>query len=122
MSGRLQTSPDGGNTWEPLRRAVLLVPLAAQAIVANTPVTVHAPAGGKKWRLLAYDLSLSVAGSVLVKDAGAEVLRTPTLLAAAPHASPDMGQGLLSTAAGNTLQLDATASGNVSGWLAVMEE
>lgn len=99
-----------------------LRPLAAQPITAATPVTIFTPAAGKRWRVLGYHLSTTVAGSILFKEAGAERFRTPLLVANSPEASPDMGDGFLASAAAATLQLDVTVTGNVSGFVVVREE
>jgi len=122
MSGRNQVSTDGGASWDALRWPGQLVNLPATAVTAGTPIPIFTPATGKKFRLLGYHLSLSVAGSVVFKDNTTECLRTPLLAAGVGQAAPGMGQGVLSAAANNALQLDVTASGSVSGWVAVAQE
>ena len=101
--------------------------LAAQAVTAGTAVLVYTPAAGKKFRLLSYHLSLSVAGSVIFREganagASTEFLRTPLLAAGIGQPAPGMGNGFLSAAANNVLAIDATASGTISGWLGLLEE
>lgn len=104
----------------------VLVNIPATAVTAGTPVPLFTPKSVDKFRLIALDVSLSVAGSVLFKDATTEVLRTPLLAAGSGtgYVPLDVGQwdGLLSTAAGNALQLDVSASGSVSGFVIVREE
>ena len=107
----------------PRRTATKLIQLAAQAITHATPVSVYTPTTGKKWRILGFSISDTVAGSVQFEDTtGTEVFRTPLLLASTPYSSPDMGNGYLSTAANNQLFLDVTVTGNVSGFILIMEE
>ncbi|MFL5623981.1 MAG: hypothetical protein ACJ788_00105 [Ktedonobacteraceae bacterium] len=106
---------------------VNLVDIKAISITANTPVSVYTPSiATKKFRVVSYDLSLSVAGSILFEDgaggASAEFMRTPLLAAGVGQASPSLGAGYLSTTPGNHLFLDVTATGNVSGWITVSEE
>ena len=100
--------------------------VAAQAITAGTAVDLWTPAAGKRWRLLAYHLSLSVAGSVIVKNKHSgvytEQLRTPLLAAGIGQASPPMGRGIVSPNANDLLALDVTATGSVSGYLLGREE
>lgn len=99
--------------------------IAAVAITAGTPVAVWTPAAGKKFRVLGFMLSLSVAGSVILKDGGnanAEILRTPLMAAGVGLASPDLGRGVLGSAANGSLNLDASASGSVSGFVFGTEE
>lgn len=107
----------------PRRIISKFIQLKAVAITAGTPVSVYTPTSGKKFRVLSYSLSDTVAGSVLIEDTtGVEVLRTPLLLASTPYNAPEMGNGYLSSAANNQLFLDLTVTGNVSGWIGIMEE
>src|SRR5581483_6844515 len=109
--------------FSPRRLATKLVPLAAVAITAGTPVSVYTPTSGKKYRILGFAISDTVAGAVKFEDGtGNEVFRTPLLAASTPYNSPDMGNGFLSAAANNQLFLDVTVTGNVSGFIAIMEE
>lgn len=112
-----------GATWERLRVANTFKTLAAVAITAGTPVIVWTPTAGKKFRLLGYSLSLSVAGAVILDDVAAEFIRTPLMAAGVGTSSPaPMGNGFLSAAANNTLKLDVTATGSVSGFVFGTEE
>jgi hypothetical protein len=107
----------------PRRTATKLVPLAAVAVTAGTPVSVYTPTTGKKYRILAWGISDTVAGAVKFEDTtGNEVFRSPLLAASTPYNSPDIGNGFLSAAANNQLFLDVTVTGNISGFIAIMEE
>jgi hypothetical protein len=112
-----------GGGWDMVRLANVVKNVAAVAITAATPVTVWTPAAGKKWRVLGFALSTTVAGSIIFKDSGTERFRTPLLVANTPFACPpNMGNFLISAAANNTLQLDLTVTGNVSGFIFGTEE
>lgn len=92
------------------------------AVVAGTPQTIWTPAAGKKFRLMVAQLSLSVAGQIFLKDSGTTILRSPQLQAGATWTVPPIGNGILSAAAGNVLQVDVSANGNVGGFVAGTEE
>ncbi len=97
--------------------------LAEQAVTSGTPVSVWTPATGKKFRIMGYHLSLSVAGAVLIQDStGVTVLRMPRATNNNPTPSPPMGNGYLSSAANNQVFLDVTATGAVSGVIFGTEE
>jgi hypothetical protein len=96
--------------------------LAALSVTAGTPQAGWTPTSGKKFRLMGFMLSLSVAGAVILKDSGTEVVRTCLMAAGAGLASPRMGNGILSAAANNVLNIDVTATGTVSGFLFGCEE
>jgi hypothetical protein len=96
--------------------------IAAQAVTAGTPVTIWTPAAGRKFRFMGGALSLTVAGSVIIKDAATEILRTPLLLAGTGIPLPPMGNGILSAAANNVCAVDVSASGSVSGFVFGTEE
>lgn len=113
-----------GASWDRPRVPARLVNIAAQAITAGTPLTVWTPATGKKFRVLAFALSLSVAGSVILKygAANTEFLRTPTVAAGTGHTSPDLGMVGMPGAANDVLKIDVTATGSVSGYVLGTEE
>lgn len=90
--------------------------IAAQAVTAGTPVAVWTPAAGKRFAVLGYALSLSVAGSVILKDNATEILRTP-LLAAGTGIADRLPFTILSAALNNALKVDVTATGSVSGYV-----
>jgi hypothetical protein len=111
-----------GSGWDRMRSVAVIKNIPAQAVTAGTPVGVWTPAAGKRFRLLGWALSLSVAGSVILKDQGAEFMRTPLMAAGVGLVSQVMANGYLSSAANNVLQIDVTASGNVSGFVYGIEE
>jgi len=118
-----QTGATGGVPSVAAERVpVVLKNIAAQAVTAGTPVSIWTPATGKKFRLLSYAISLSVAGSVIFKDNTTEFMRTPLMPAGQGQPAPWLGNGYLSSAANNALQIDVSASGNVSGYVMGCEE
>jgi hypothetical protein len=116
------SSASGVQQMEGYRQASIFKNIAAVAITAGTPSTLHTPTSGKKWRFLGGAVSLSVAGSVIFKEAGSEFLRTPLLVAGSPFPLPRIGNGRPATAADATFQLDTTANGSVSGFILLTEE
>lgn len=111
-----------GATWDRERIATVFKNIAAQAVTAGTPVIVWTPTTGKKFRVLGYALSLTVAGSVILKDSTTEILRTPLMGAGIGLVSPVMGNGILSAAVNNALEIDVSATGSVSGYVYGTEE
>ena len=108
---------------DPVPVAAVFKEIKAVAVTAATPVSVWAPASGKKFRLLGFMLSLSVAGEIFLEDAtGVEFLRTPAMAAGIGLASPPLGLGYLSSAANNALFIDVSASGTVNGFVFGVEE
>lgn len=97
--------------------------LASVAVTAGTPVSVWTPAAGKKFRIMGWSLSLSVAGKILIQDAtGTTVLQTPLQAAGVGLASPNIGNGYLSALANNHVFVDVSANGNVDGIIYGTEE
>jgi hypothetical protein len=111
-----------GATYDRARTPTVFKIIQNVAVVAGTPQAVWTPAAGKKFRLMGFALSLSVAGRVLLKDQGTEIARTPDMAAAIGLASPPMGNGILSTVANQVLQVDVSAGGNVNGFVFGTEE
>lgn len=112
-----------GGTWSAPRLAGIVKTIAAVAVTAGTPVAVWTPGAGKKFRLMGFMVSSSAAGSVIFKDTSAtEIVRTPLMAAGIGLASPPMGNGILSVLANNALNVDVTATGNVSGFVFGTEE
>lgn len=107
----------GGATFERLRVANIFKDVPATAVVAGTPLTVWTPAAGKKFRLMGWALSDSVAGSLIFKYGAADTLmfRTPAVAAAGNHTSPPIGNGSMPGAANDVLKVDVTANGTVAG-------
>src|SRR5579864_8524692 len=88
----VQMQQTGTGLVSPRRTVTKFVQLDAQSITHATPVSVYTPTTGKKWRMLSYHLSTTVAGAIQFEDTtGVEFLRTPLLAAAAPAGSPEMG-------------------------------
>lgn len=114
----------GANGWRKARVADTYKNVAAQAIAAGTPVTIWTPAAGRRFRLMGFCLSTTVAGAIIFKyGAGnTEFLRTPLLVASTPFAMPLMGEGRMPGVADEVLKLDLTVTGNVSGFIFGMEE
>jgi hypothetical protein len=102
------------------------IDIPVTAVVAGTPVTLWTPGAGKKFRLLGWALSLSVAGSVILLDnaAGAFIPggRTPLMAAGVGLVQPPMPNGFLSAVANNVLKADVSASGNIQGFVYGTEE
>lgn len=96
------------------------------ALTAGTPINVWTPASGKRFRLLGWALSSSAtSASIIFEDntgAANEFMRTPDMSANFGIVSPDMGDGFLSSAKNNPLFLDATATGNINGYVFGREE
>ena len=111
-----------GSTADLQRTPNVFKSIASTSVTAGSPVAGWTPASGKKFRLMGYALSLSVAGSVVLQDATTEKIRTPLMPAGIGQPSPAMGNGILSAAANNSLNLDVTATGTVSGFLFGTEE
>lgn len=116
---------DVGAEYKPVEQGgTILKQLAAQAITAGTAVTIHTPATGKKFRVRGYALSLSVAGSVILKfGAGnTEFMRTPLLAAGVGLVHDQLGAGVIPGADNDALKVDATATGTISGYILIDEE
>ncbi len=94
--------------------------VAAVAVTASTPVAIWTPATGKKFHLMGWNLSLSVAGSIIFKDGGnssAEIIRAGAMPIGQANVSPWFGNGFTGAAAAGALQIDVTASGTVNGFV-----
>ena len=92
--------------------------IAAVAVTAGTPVSIWTPSlATNKFRLLGFVVSLTVAGSVILKDNTTEILRTGLLAANTAFQMPGLANGYLSTTANNQLMMDVTATGSVSGFV-----
>lgn len=117
-------STNGGYMWA-VRTPGVFKSVQAVSITAGTPQAIWTPASGKKFRLMGYSLSLSVAGSIILEDASGsanEIIRTPLMAAGVGMNAPQMGNGILSAAANNSLYADVTASGSISGFVYGTEE
>lgn len=113
-----------GGVRDLMRVANVFKDFASTAITAGTPVAIWTPAAGKKFRLLGWALSLSVAGSIIFKYGAGNttMFRTPALAAAGVHTSPALGNGSMPGAANDVLKVDVTATGSVAGFVFGVEE
>lgn len=90
------------------------------AVTAGTPAAIWTPAASKKFRLMGLYLAPSVTSVAIIKDSATELLRAPGQ--AALSAPLVLGNGILSAAANNALNLDATISATFSGVVFGTEE
>lgn len=113
-----------GGSFDRVRTPTRFVPIPAVAVVAGTPVAVWTPAGGKKFHLMGYNVSLSVAGAIIFKDGTTtEVFRTSAMAAGVGILNPaNLGNGYASTVSNQGMFLDATASGTITGFAFGTEE
>ena len=106
-------------------RASTFKMIDANAITAGTEETIWTPQSGSKIRLLGWCLSSSAAAAIEFQDSAASgtvIAQTPLLAAAGVHNSPDLGDGILLSAADGTLALDVTGNSTVSGMVWGIEE
>ena len=97
----------------------------ANAITAGTEETIWTPQSGSRIRLLGWSLSSSAAAAIEFQDSAASgtvIAQTPLLAAAGIHDSPDLGDGILLSAADGVLKLDVTSGSTVSGMVWGIEE
>ena len=111
-----------GSTWDRQRTPSIFKTRTDASVTANTPVALWTPAAGKKFRVMGGQLSLAVAGQIILKDGTTEILRSPQLVAGATWTIPAIGNGILSAAANNVLNVDTTATGNIGGFVFGTEE
>ena len=106
-------------------RASTFKMIDANAITAGSEETVWTPQSGSKIRLLGWCLSSSAAAAIEFQDSsssGTVIAQTPLLAAAGIHNSPDLGDGIVLSAADGVLKLDVTAGATVSGMVWGIEE
>lgn len=111
----------GTSTSDILRTPNVFKPLDAVSIAAEA--TIWDPAAGKKFRLMGYHLSSSVAGNVLLKDntAGTTIAVIPAG-AGGGGSVVDLGNGILSGTADNLLTATGPALSTLSGVVWGIEE
>lgn len=104
-----------------VRTPNIIKPHDATAIAAEA--TVWDPAAGKKFRVMGYQLSSSVAGNILLKDGngGATIAVIPSAAGGAGVAV-NLGNGILSAAADNNLRAIGPAVSTLSGVIWGTEE
>ena len=106
-------------------RASTFKMIDANAITAGTEETIWTPQSGSRIRLLGWRLSSSAAAAIEFQDSAASgtvIAQTPLLAAAGIHDSPDLGDGILLSAADGVLKLDVTSGSTVSGMVWGIEE
>ena len=106
-------------------RASTFKMIDANAITAGTEETVWTPQSGSKIRLLGWCLSSSAAAAIEFQDSassGTVIAQPPLLAAAGIHNSPDLGDGIVLSAAAGVVKLDVTAGSTVSGMVWGIEE
>ena len=111
-----------GASFDRARTPVVFKQISNVAVVSGTPQTIWTPGAGKKFRLMGFMVSLSVAGFVIFEDSGVQMVRTGAMAAAVGLANSPMGNGILSALANNVLQIDVNANGNVNGFVFGTEE
>ena len=116
-----------GGSFDRQRTPSKFIPIKNVSVTAGTAASIWTPAGSKKFHLMGFAVSLSVAGYIMFEDgaagASAEFLRTPSMAAGQGMTSMgNMGNGYASTAANNVLMMDVSASGNINGFLIGTEE
>lgn len=107
-----------GGSFDRVRTPTTFVSIAAVAVTAGTPVAVWTPTGGRKFHLMGYAVSLSVAGAIIFKDGTTEIFRTQAMLAGTGVNNPaNFGNGYASSSSNQALNIDVTASGTVQGFV-----
>lgn len=94
------------------------------AVTAGVGFTAWTPASGKKFRLMGWILSTTVASDILFGDnvVGTVIARTGIVAANDAQVSPTFNNGIGSGAANNVLKIDVSASGTVQGMVYGIEE
>lgn len=113
-----------GATWDRERTPVIFKSFASTAITAGTGATIWTPAAGKKFRLMGYSISSSVAGQLIFGDNAVGTVIARSAAVAAAGIANDGGSwrnGILSGAADRVLKLDGP-TGNVAGMVWGTEE
>lgn len=107
-----------GGSFDRKRTPTQFIPIQNVAVTSGTAVTIWTPSSGKKFHLMGFAVSLSVAGYIIFEDNTTEFLRTPAMPAGSGIVNPaNMGNGYTSTAANNVLKMDVSASGNINGFV-----
>lgn len=103
-----------GATFDRVRVANIFK--AQSAVSINAEATIWTPVAGKKFRVMGYHLSASVAGNITIKDntAGTTIIIIPSG-AGGSGAVVDFGNGILSAAANNVLTATGPATSTLSG-------
>lgn len=115
----------GGTSGQVSGIASVYKPILSVVITAGSPVLIWTPATGKKFRLMGWRMSLSVAGHIRFYDTSGwtEIWRSEDATAGAPiEVPPGFGNGILAAATNQALALDVSATGTVSGGVFGTEE
>ncbi len=89
---------------------------ADASITAASPAALWTPTTGKRFRLMGFQLSLSVAGQIILLDGSTEILRSPKLAAAGIwDVSAGLMNGYKAPAINTVLNIDVSATGTVGG-------
>lgn len=110
-----------GAVWDMVRMAKTFKTFQAVTITSET--TIWTPTSGKKFRLMGWSLTLSVAGYIIIRDntAGTVIAVIPS--GAGGAGGPiQLGNGILSAAANNVLTAQGSAAGTLTGMVWGMEE
>jgi hypothetical protein len=112
-----------GGSWDRWRTPQVFIPIAAVAVTAGTAASIWTPGAGKKFHLMGFMVSLSVAGYIIFKDNTTEIFRTAAMPAGDGRSNPaNFGNGYTSVTANNALKMDVSASGTINGFLMGTEE
>lgn len=115
----------GTASYEPACTPVVFKDIPATAMTAGTPGAIWTPATGKKFRLIGWCISLTVAGAIIFRRGAANTtfFRTGLRPAGESHETPGgFGNGFLCPTADEVLKLDVSASGTIQGFLFGLEE
>jgi hypothetical protein len=94
-----------GDTWEPQLTPSRFV--VATNLQETIPATIWQPAPGRKFRLMGFSLTSSLAGQFNLRDGfGGPILISLILQAGVPYPTIDLGNGILSTTVNNPLVLE----------------
>ena len=97
------TTPNQG--WEPQRTPSVFT--VATNLQETIPAAIWTPATGKKFRLMGFSLTSSLAGQFNLRDGfGGPILVSLILQAGVPYPTIDLGNGILSATASNPLVLE----------------
>jgi hypothetical protein len=99
--------------------------ISLNSVVITSETTIWTPAAGKKFRLMGFVLTGGVAaGNIVLKDntGGSTILVIPVGTIGATIASPPMGNGIFSAAAGNVLTATGASTQTLSGYVFGTEE
>jgi hypothetical protein len=108
-----------GHTWEPELTPNKFVPL--NNVGVNGSQVVWQPAPGSTFRLMSFEVSSTLAGQLNFRDGvGGPVIYSLVVSAGVPYQSCDLGNGILSTTAGNPLVLEVVAGPGPTSFISGM--